>query len=259
MPDFPLPHAAHDLRGEVALVTGATSGLGWRFARVLASVGAKVAIAGRRSERLEELAKIIADDGGEALPITADMTDNDSILAMMEQAESALGTVTILVNNAGIPDAQYAMKMEIDHIDRVFDTNLRGPFVLSCEFARRMKGAQKPGRIVNIASVAAYNYSPGSAAALYSITKAGMVRLTEALAVEWAPFDINVNGIAPGLVRSEMSDGMQERMGDLTQYFPRKKIIETEQLDSTLLYLCAPSSDCVTGTIIKLDDGQGPR
>ncbi len=259
MTDFPLPHASHDLTGEVALVTGATSGLGWRFARVLASAGAKVAIAGRRTERLEELAKVIADDGGEALPVTADMTDTDSIFAMIEAAEAAFGTVTILVNNAGIPDAQYAMKMEVDHIDRVFDTNLRGPFVLSCEFARRVKGAQKPGRIVNIASVAAYNYSPGSAAALYSITKAGMVRLTEALAVEWSPFNINVNGIAPGLVRSEMSDGMLERMGDFTQHFPRKKIIETEQLDSTLLYLCAPSSDCVTGTIIKLDDGQGSR
>lgn len=259
MTDFPLPNVSHDLSGEVALVTGATSGLGWRFARVLAAAGAKVAIAGRRTERLEELANVIADDGGKALPITADMTDSQSIADMVQAAEDGLGLVTILVNNAGIPDAQRATKMPLDLIDRVFDTNLRGPYVLSCEVARRLIDAKKPGRMVNIASVAAYNYTPGSAAALYSITKAGMVRLTEALAVEWSRFNINVNGIAPGLVRSEMSDGMLERMGDFTSHFPRKKIIETEELDSTLLYLCAPSSNCVTGTIIKLDDGQGSR
>ncbi|NNC72137.1 MAG: SDR family NAD(P)-dependent oxidoreductase [Sphingomonadaceae bacterium] len=259
MPDFPLPHASHDLTGEVALVTGATSGLGWRFARVLASVGAKVAIAGRRQERLDELAALIRGDGGEIAAIRADMSDAESIVGLVEQAETALGTVTILVNNAGIVDAERATKMPLQLIDDVFDTNLRGPYILSCEVARRLVAAKKPGRMVNIASIAAYNYSPGSAAALYSITKAGMVRLTEVLAVEWSRFDINVNGIAPGLVRSEMSEGMLGRMGDFTQHFPRKKIIETEQLDSTLLYLCAPSSDCVTGTVIKLDDGQGSR
>lgn len=259
MPDFPIPNASHDLTGEVALVTGATSGLGWRFARVLASVGAKVAIAGRRQERLDELAALIRDDGGEVAAIRADMSDAESIVELVEQAEAALGTVTILVNNAGIVDAERATKMPLKLIDDVFDTNLRGPYILSCEVARRLIDAKKPGRMVNISSVAAYNYSPGSAAALYSITKAGMVRLTEVLAVEWSRFNINVNGIAPGLVRSEMSEGMLDRMGDLTQHFPRKKIIETEQLDSTLLYLCALASDCVTGTVIKLDDGQGSR
>ncbi len=259
MTNFPLPNASHDLTSEVALVTGATSGLGWRFARVLASQGAKVAIVGRRQERLDELTALIAEDGGEALPIQGDMADAESIVDMVEQAEAALGTVTLLVNNAGIVDAERATKMPLELIDAVFDTNLRGPYILSCEVARRLMAAKKPGRIVNIASIAAYNYGPGSAAALYSITKSGMVRMTEALAVEWAKFDINVNGIAPGLVRSEMSEGMLERMGDFTVHFPRKKIIEVEQLDSTLLYLCAPSSDCVTGTVIKLDDGQGSR
>jgi NAD(P)-dependent dehydrogenase (short-subunit alcohol dehydrogenase family) len=115
-----------------------------------------------------------------------------------------------------------------------------------------------PGRMVNISSVAAYHYG-GNGAALYSITKAGIVRMTEALAVEWARFNINVNGIAPGAFSSEMMDGMLERIGDMTKHFPRQRLGDPAQLDSTLLYLVAPSSECVTGTVIKVDDGQGPR
>jgi NAD(P)-dependent dehydrogenase (short-subunit alcohol dehydrogenase family) len=258
MDDFPLPYASHDLTGEVALVTGATSGLGWRFARVLAAVGAKVAITGRRLEKLDELAALIRADGGEAAPFALDMTDTDSILGVVGQAEDALGTVTLLVNNAGIPDAQRAHKMSLDLIDRVFDTNLRGPFVLSCEVARRLIEAKRPGRMVNISSTGAFHYD-GNGAALYSITKAGIARMTEALAVEWSRQRINVNCIAPGAFRSEMMDGMLERIGDISAHFPRKRIGDPAQLDSTLLYLCAPASECVTGAILRVDDGQGPR
>ncbi|MGI9611942.1 MAG: SDR family NAD(P)-dependent oxidoreductase, partial [Acidimicrobiales bacterium] len=195
---------------------------------------------------------------GEALPIALDMTDTDSILGCVEEAEKGLGLVTILVNNAGVPDAQRAHKMSIDLIDTVFDTNLRGPYVLSCEVARRLIDAELPGRMVNISSMGAFNYS-GQGAALYSITKAGIARMTEALAVEWSRFNINVNCIAPGAFSSEMMDGMLERMGDFTGTFPRKRLGQPAQLDSTLLYLCAPSSECVTGTVIKVDDGQGTR
>jgi NAD(P)-dependent dehydrogenase (short-subunit alcohol dehydrogenase family) len=186
------------------------------------------------------------------------MTDSASIVAAVQAAEDALGTITILVNNAGIPDAQRAHKMSNELIDNVFDTNLRGPYVMSCEIARRLIAANKPGRMINISSVAAFNYS-GGGAALYSITKAGVVRMTEALAVEWARFNINVNCIAPGAFASEMMDGMLERMGDITQHFPRKRIGLPEQMDSTLLYFVSPSSEFVTGTVIKVDDGQGPR
>ncbi len=258
MTDFPLPYVSNDLTGQVAFVTGATSGLGHRFARTLAASGAKVAITGRRVERLEELAAQIAADGGEALPIGLDMTDNDSILSAVEEAEQGLGLVTILVNNAGVPDAQRAHKMSIDLIDTVFDTNLRGPYVLSCEVARRLLAAESPGRMVNVSSMGAFNYS-GQGAALYSITKAGIARMTEALAVEWSRFNINVNCIAPGAFASEMMDGMLERMGDFTPQFPRKRLGQPAQLDSTLLYLCSPASECVTGTVIKVDDGQGTR
>lgn len=258
MADYPLPNINNDLSGQVALVTGATSGLGKRFAQVLAKCGAKVAITGRRVERLEELAAQLRSEGATVEPIALDMRDNDSIMACVEKAEATLGCITILVNNAGIPDAQRAHKMSTTLIDDVFDTNLRGPYVLSCEIARRLIAAELPGRMVNISSVGAFNYA-GQGAALYSITKAGIIRMTEALAVEWARFNINVNAIAPGAFASEMMDGMLERIGDFSTTFPRKRICDPAQMDSTLLYLVSPASDAVTGTFIKIDDGQGPR
>lgn len=258
MSQFDLPNFSTDLSGQVALVTGATSGLGRRFARVLAAAGASVAIGGRRRERLDEVRGEIEEAGGRCVAVPMDMTDTDSILSAVDQAESALGTVTVLVNNAGVPDAQRAHKMSVELIDTVFNTNLRGPFVLACEVARRLIAADAPGRMVNISSVGAFNYG-GNGAALYSITKAGMNRMTETLAVEWARYGINVNGIAPGAFSSEMMDGMLERMGDISRHFPRKRLGDPAQLDSTLLYLVSPSSEFVTGTVIKVDDGQGPR
>ncbi|MGA9276011.1 SDR family NAD(P)-dependent oxidoreductase [Ilumatobacter sp.] len=256
--EYPLPNISNDLTGQVALVTGATSGLGRRFARVLAASGANVIAAGRRRERLDEVVAEIESSGGTAVGVEMDMTDTASILAGVDAGAAAVGTITILVNNAGIPDAQRAHKMSIDLIDRVFDTNLRGPYVLSCEIARRLIDEKRPGRQINISSVSATNYD-GHGAALYSITKAGIARMSEVLAVEWARNHINVNCIAPGAFRSEMMDGMIERMGDFSSAMPRKRLGDPAQLDSTLLYLCSPASDAVTGTTIKVDDGQSPR
>lgn len=259
MTDFPLPNASTDLSGQVALVTGATSGLGWRFARVLASQGAKVAISGRRVERLQALKVIIEKDGGTAFVAPVDMKDAGAILNMVDDIEAALGPVTILVNNAGMPDAQLATRMSIDLIDSVISVNLRGPFILSAEVAKRLIKQKTPGRIINIASIAAFNYD-GNGAALYAVTKAGIARMAEALSVEWARFNINVNAIAPGMFISEMTDGMFERIGgDPAASTPRKRICDPAQLDSTLLYLCSPASEAVTGTVIKVDDGQTAR
>ncbi len=256
---YPLPNTSTDLEGQVALVTGTTSGLGRRFALVLAACGAKVVVTGRRRDRLDALAAEISSSGGMAAPVAIDMTDPASLVAAVDQAEAVFGTpVQILVNNAGIPDAQRAHKMSNELIDAVFDTNLRGPYLLSCEVARRLIAAELPGRMVNISSMGAYQYS-GQGAALYSITKAGINRMTEALSVEWARFGINVNGIAPGAFASEMMDGMLERMGDITRHFPRHRLGDPAQLDSALLFLCSPASEFVTGTIVKVDDGQGSR
>jgi NAD(P)-dependent dehydrogenase (short-subunit alcohol dehydrogenase family) len=255
---FPLPNASTNLAGQVALVTGASSGLGYRFAKVLAAAGAKVAIAARRRERLEALDEEIRAAGGTALAVEMDATDAEQLVAAVAKAEAELGTVTILINNAGVPDAQRAHKMSIELIDRVLDVNVRAPFILACEVARRLMAAGKPGRIVNIASEAAYFYG-GGGAALYSVSKAAVARAAEVLAVEWARNNINVNAIAPGAFASEMMDGMLQRVGDITQRFPRQRLGDPAQLDSTLLFLVGPASEAVTGTVVRVDDGQGGR
>ncbi len=258
MSEYATPNFTLDLSGQVALVTGTTSGLGARFARILAACGARVALTGRRVDRLDALAEEIRAAGGDCLPLALDMMDRESIRNVVEEVEGHLGTITILVNNAGIPDAQHAVKMSDELVDAVFDTNLRGPWDLSCEVARRLIAAKLPGRMVNISSIGGFNYS-GGGAALYSVTKSGVVRMTEVLAVEWSRFNINVNAIAPGAFSSEMMDGMVERMGDFSKSFPRQRICDPALLDSTLLFLVSPSSEAVTGTCIKVDDGQGSR
>lgn len=255
---FPLPNTSTDLTGQVAFVTGGSAGLGVRFAKVLAKCGAKVAIVARRLDKLQELVREIEADGGTAMAIAVDVTDADQLIAAIAKAEEAFGTVTILVNNAGIPDAQRAHKMSVDLIDRVIGVNMRAPYILACEVARRLIAAKKPGRIVNISSTAHYGYA-GTGAALYAVTKTAIARMTECLAVEWARFDINVNAIAPGMFKTEMLDGMYERMGDLSQHVVRKRACDPAQLDSTLLYLVSPASECVTGAIIRVDDGQSAQ
>jgi NAD(P)-dependent dehydrogenase (short-subunit alcohol dehydrogenase family) len=254
---FELPNAGCDLSGQVALVTGATSGLGRRFALVLAAAGSAVAVAGRRQDKQASVTQEIVELGGLAIPVPLDVTDASQVSHAVDMAET-IGPVTILVNCAGMPDARRAHKMPLELVDAVIATNLRAPFLLSCEVARRLMAVGSPGRIVNISSVAAFHYG-GEAAALYSTTKAALNRMTEVLAVEWASYHINVNGIAPGFFASEMMDGMIGRMGDPTRSFPRKRLGHAAQLDSTLLYLVSPSSEFVTGTVVRVDDGQVPR
>lgn len=247
-----------DLSGQIALVTGASSGLGHRFATVLAAAGATVVATARRVDRLEALCAEIAEAGGTAVPMALDVADADQIASVVEAASVDVGRISILVNNAGVVDAQRAHRMDTDLVDHVLGVNVRAPYLMSIEVAKRLIEAKAPGRIVNIASIAAYSYN-GHGAALYSVSKAAVVRMTEALAVEWSRNHINVNGIAPGAFNSEMMDGMLERMGDLSQHFPRKRMGDPDRLDSTLLYLVSPASEMVTGTVVKVDDGQGTR
>lgn len=247
--------AEFDLSGRVALVTGASSGLGERFARVLAAHGAKVVLCARRKERLDALA---AEIGANALAVEMDATDAASLTRAVDAAEAAFGTVDILINNAGIPDAQRAHKMSLDLVDRVIGINFRAPWLLATDVARRLIAAKLPGRIVNISSTAHYAYT-GGGAALYAVTKTAIARMSETLAVEWAAYGINVNAIAPGMFVTEMTDGMFERIGPQDQNVARKRIPQPAMLDSTLLYLVGPASEAVTGAIIRVDDGQAAR
>lgn len=253
-----------DLSGDIAIVTGATSGLGRRFAKVLAAQGAKVAISGRRTDRLTALADEIAADGGTALTVPCDMSDMAQVEQLTATVEEQLGLPTILINNAGIADGQLATKMDIAFMERLIAINLTGPFLLAREVAKRLIKQKASGRIVNIASIAAYNYD-GNGAALYSTSKGAIARMTETLAVEWAKFPINVNAIAPGIVKSEMTDFMAGRMQvgdqaeDFESHLTRKRVPTPDWLDSTLLFLVDPASHAVTGTVIKIDDGQQGR
>ncbi|MFC3172734.1 SDR family NAD(P)-dependent oxidoreductase [Novosphingobium bradum] len=259
MPLDPPVNFSIDLAGRTALVTGAGSGIGLRFARVLAACGARVALAGRRADRLEALAAEIRADGGTALAVALDVSRSEAIAPAIDRIEAELGLVDILVNNAGLPDAHYATKLSPEKVDAVIDTNLRGPWVLSCEVARRLMAAGAPGKIVNVSSMAAFTYSAARGAALYATTKGGLVRMTEVLAREWAGFGINVNALAPGAIASEMMDAMVAQVGDgFLQSYPRKRLGQPEGLDSSLLFLVSPASDYVTGTCIKADDGQSP-
>ncbi|KAJ3339031.1 hypothetical protein HDU93_008782 [Gonapodya sp. JEL0774] len=260
---FPLPNFSVDLTGRVALVTGASAGLGVRFAKVLAAQGAKVGLAARRLDKLESVCNEIRAAGGTAIPIQMDAMDAKAMIAAVEATEKAFGTVDILVNNAGIPDAQRAHKMSIGLIDQVLGVNVRGPWILACEVARRLIAAKKGGNIVNISSTAHFRYD-GGGAALYAVTKTAVARMTEALSAEWAHYNINVNCICPGAFISEMMEGMINRVAQgkeevMAAGFARKRIGHPEQLDSTLLYLVSPSSEFVTGAIIKVNDGQGSR
>jgi len=252
-----MPNFSTDLSGQTAFITGTTSGLGYRFAQVLAACGANVAIAGRRVERLEALAEELRSTGAKVLPVPLDVTDTDALFASVDQVEKELGPVQILVNNAGKPDAQLALNMDPAFVDEMVATNLTSLFHLASEVTRRLKEAELPGRIVNIASGAAF--SAGVGTSWYAITKSAVVRMTEMLALEFARYDVNVNCIAPGAFESEMMDGMLERMGDITAGFPRKRLGKASQLDGTLLYLVSPSSDFVTGATIRVHDAQGAR
>ena len=252
-----MPNFSTDLSGQTAFITGTTSGLGYRFAQVLAACGANVAIAGRRVERLEALAEELRSTGAKVLPVPLDVTDTDALFASVDQVEKELRPVQILVNNAGKPDAQLALNMDPAFVDEMVATNLTSLFHLASEVTRRLKEAELPGRIVNIASGAAF--SAGVGTSWYAITKSAVVRMTEMLALEFARYDVNVNCIAPGAFESEMMDGMLERMGDITAGFPRKRLGKPSQLDGTLLYLVSPSSDFVTGATIRVHDAQGAR
>lgn len=249
-----------DLSGHTAFVTGASAGLGRSYAKTLARNGAKVVAAARRLPQLEDLVKEIEAEGGTAAACELDICDAAAITRAIEDAQNRFGLVNILVNNAAVTDMNFATKLSLERIDAVIDTNYRAPLLLSVEVARRLIAAGAPGRIVNVSSVGAFTAGPRSAASVYSGAKAGLNRLSQCLALEWARYGINVNAICPGMFWSEMTDRMLSREADaIVQNFPRKRFQENEDFDSTLLYLVSPASHGVTGAVIVVDDGQMTR
>lgn len=262
MIETPALETSQLLAGQIAFVTGASSGLGYRFAQTLAAAGAKVAVAARRTDRLDELVALIESRGGRAVAVAIDLMDPLAIAGAIDRAAEALGgPVTILVNNAGMAEPRKALKQSVEELDRMYAVNIRAPFLLAQKVAAGLVDADAKGRIINIASIGAFNYDGKIACAMYVATKSAVVRLTETLSVEWAPFGISVNAIAPGFFRSEMSAPSIKAKGEefFASRMPRQRIGEPHMLDSTLLYLASPASEGVTGTCIKVDDAQMPR
>ena len=253
-----------DLSGRVALVTGASSGLGAQFARALAEAGAGVVLAARRIERLKSLRAEIEAADGDAHVVGMDVTDVASIRAAVAHAETEMGTIDILVNNSGVGATHKLTDVSAEDYDDVMNTNTRGAFFVAQEVAKRMiarsKGAAPGtftgGRIVNIASMAALRVSHGIG--VYGMSKAAVVHMTRAMALEWGRYGINVNAICPGYIDTEINHHVwQTEAGQrLLQSFPRKRIGQPPDLDVVLLMLCSNQSHFVNGAVISADDGQ---
>ena len=246
----------NDLHGRVAFVTGATSGLGRHFARILAAAGASVALCGRRADRLAEVKSEIESSGGRAAAIPLDVTDAAAIGPALDAAEAALGPIDILVNNAGLSVLGLSVEISAEDFDKVIATNLRAPFLLATEVARRMIAGRRGGRIINIASIGAYRVLPGVTP--YCISKAGVAMMTQCLAREWARKGINVNAICPGFIETELNDEWfaSDKGKAQIDSFPRKRLAQEGDLDGMLLLLASDAGRAITGSLLTVDDGQ---
>lgn len=254
-----------DLSGRVAFVTGASSGLGEQFARALSRAGAGVVLAARRMERLKTLRAELEAEGGDAHVVELDVTDPDSISAAVAHAETEMGTIDILVNNSGVSTTQKLVDVTPDDYDYVMDVNARGAFFVAQEVGKRMiarsrgaaPGTFTGGRIVNVASMAGLR--PLSQIGVYAISKAAVIHMTRAMALEWGRFGINVNALCPGYIDTELNHHhWQTEAGQkLVSLLPRKRVGKPQDLESVLIMLCANESHFVNGAVIAADDGFG--
>lgn len=243
-----------DLSGRTALVTGASSGLGTRFGRILAASGAKVALGARRKDRLEALA---AEIGPNAAAIRMDVAREADIIAGFDEADAIFGKVDTVIANAGVDGAGMATTISEDEIEQTLAINLRGAILTAREGAKRMMAQGiTNGRIVLIASITATEPSPGLVA--YAASKAGVVQAGRTLAREWARAGINVNTVSPGYIRTAINDAWFETEGGKKQIakFPKRRLMGEEGLDAMMLFLCSDASEFVSGTNFVLDDGQ---
>jgi NAD(P)-dependent dehydrogenase (short-subunit alcohol dehydrogenase family) len=245
------------VKGRVALVTGASSGLGQQFARALADNGASVALVARRVDRLAALKTEIEGKGGRAVAIEADVTDRAAMSGAFDAAEQAFGTVTILVNNAGIAQSSTrAVEVTPEEWRKVLGIDLDAVFHNAQEAARRMLAAKQPGAIINISSVLGFGVSKGVAA--YATAKAAVIQITRALAVELAFKGVRVNAIAPGWFVTEINDKylLGEAGAALKRDIPMGRFGKDGELDGALLLLASDAGSYLTGTTIVVDGGQ---
>ena len=254
-----------DLSGRVAFITGASSGLGAQFARTLARAGAGVVLASRRIEKLKELRARIEGEGGDAHVIELDVTDHASIKSAVAHAETEMGSIDILINNSGVSTTQRLQDVTPEDYDFIFDTNVKGAFFVAQEVGKRMlarsrgaaPGSFTGGRIINIASMAGLKVLPQIGA--YCMSKAAVVQMTKAMAIEWGRFGINVNAICPGYIDTEINHHhwQTEQGKKLIDMLPRKRVGNAQDLDALLVMLASDQSHFINGAVIAADDGFG--
>ncbi len=254
-----------DLAGRVALVTGASSGLGAQFARALARAGAGVVLTARRMDRLKALRAEIESEGGDAHVVAMDVTDHDSIKAAVAHTETEMGAIDILINNSGVSSTQKLVDVQPEDFDFIFNTNTRGAFFVAQEVAKRMIGRSRGavpgtftgGRIVNVASMAGLRAL--GQIGVYAMSKAAVIHMTRAMALEWGRFGINTNALCPGYIETELNRHHWQTEGGqkLVNMLPRKRVGQPQDLDSALLMLCANESHFVNGAVLSADDGFG--
>lgn len=252
-----------DLSGRVAFVTGASSGLGAQFARTLARAGAGVVLASRRIEKLKELRARIEGEGGDAHVVELDVTDHNSIKSAVAHAETEMGSIDILVNNSGVSTTQRIQDVTPEDYDFIFNTNVKGAFFVAQEVGKRMlarsrgaaPGSFTGGRIINIASMAGLKVLPQIGA--YCMSKAAVVQMTRAMALEWGKFGINTNAICPGYIDTEINHHhwQTEQGQKLVNMLPRKRVGSPEDLDALLVMLASDQSHFINGAVIAADDG----
>lgn len=249
-------HVTADLRGKVALLTGASGGLGSHFARVLAGQGAAVALTARRTDQLQALADEIRRAGGRAFAAVLDVTDAASVRAAFDQVEAELGTVDLLLNNSGIAGRGALMAdLAPEEFAAVIDVNLTGAYRVAREAAGRLIAAGKPGSIVNVASILAERVTPGVAP--YLASKAGLAHLTRAMALEWARHRIRVNALAPGYILTDINRAFFESEAGraMIRRIPQRRLGQPGDLDGPLLLLASDASAYMTGALLVVDGG----
>ncbi len=242
------------LDGKVAVVTGASSGIGERFARVLSGAGARVVLVARRMDRLERLAAELDD----ALPVAADLSRPDDLALPVAAAVRAYGRVDVLVNNAGIESSAPAVEEDVERFRQVLEVNLVAPFVLARTAAQDMLARGEGGSIVNIASILGLVGVGRIPQAAYAASKGGLVNMTRELAAQWATHGIRVNSIAPGFFPSELTTrllGDPRGRGWVARHTPIGRAGEASEMDGALLYLASDASSYVTGTTLSVDGG----
>jgi NAD(P)-dependent dehydrogenase (short-subunit alcohol dehydrogenase family) len=243
------------LENQVAIVTGASSGLGAHFAKVLAEAGAKVALLARRKRLAEEVAAELKSHGWTAVAFAADITDPDSLHRALHDVEAELGTPDILVNNAGAHAGLFALELSAPDWNSVIETNLTGTWAITQQVAQHWVEHKRPGVIVNIASILGIGVSPGVMS--YAVSKAAVIQMTKALALEWARYDIRVNALAPGYFPTDLTkDFLASPEGQaMVKRIPMRRLGQLEDLDGPLLLLASSASGYMTGSVITVDGG----